>query len=963
MNHKISLWGLIGSILISIHSFGQNINKIEFFVDTDPGIGLAINVPISPVLQKQVNNFTFNVPVGSLTPGVHKLYIRARADDGKWSMVFEKTISGATIPPTPTIVKAEYFINADPGFGLGVNIPITTGQTTLANVNFPIPSGSLTGGTDYLYIRTKDETGKWSEVLMKQLDNLIVPATPAIVKAEYFINTDPGFGQGVNIPITAGQTTLSNVNFTIPSGSLTGGTDYLYVRTKDETGKWSEVFMKQLDNLVSLPTPAIVKAEYFINTDPGFGLGVNIPIAAGQTTLTNVNFTIPAGSLTGSTDYLYVRTKDETGKWSEVLIKQLDNVVTSPIPAIVKAEYFLNTDPGFGLGVNIPITTGQTNLTNVNFTIPSGSLTGVTDYLYIRTKDENGKWSEPVMKQLDNLVNPPTPAIVKAEYFLNADPGFGLGVDIPVTPGQTTLTNINFTIPSGSLTGSTDYLYVRAKDEGGKWSEPVMKQLDNLVSPPVSAIVKAEYFINTDPGFGSGINIPITAGQTTLTNVNFTIPSSSLTGGTDYLYVRTKDENGKWGEVLMKQLDNLVSPPIPAIVKAEYFINTDPGFGSGVNIPITSGQAMLSNINFTIPSGTLTSGTDYLYIRTKDENGKWSEPLMRQLDNLVNPPASAIVRAEFFINTDPGFGSGNNIVIPSGQTDLSGISFNIPTASLTSAINYLYIRTKDEKGKWSEPLMRQMDNLSNSTPAIVKAEYFLDTDPGFGSGINIPITAGQTTLTGVNFNLNYGILSNGEHSLWVRTKDERGRWGVVATKRIIKANPHIMANAAPNPVCLGAPIAINFTTNNAGSFTYSAFISNASGSFSEKIALGSLTGSTTASTINATIPSFIAQGEHYKVRVESSNGVDGIESDYLIVKACTADCNQTLTLASPTDNYSGQYLLKESNQPITATNIISGTSNVIYRSAKSILLTPQNGGGFLVAGGSVFKAEIGGCPQ
>jgi hypothetical protein len=963
MNHKISLWGLMVGILITIHSFGQNINKIEFFVDTDPGIGLATNVPISPILQKQISNLTFNVPVGSLSPGVHKLYIRTRSDDGKWSIVFEKTILGAIAPSTPAIVKAEYFINTDPGFSLGVNIIIPSGQTNISNIAFTIPSGSLPIGTNYLYVRTKDEKGKWSEALMKQLNNTVSPPVASIVKAEYFINTDPGFGLGVNIPITAGQTSLANVNFTIPAGSLTGGTDYLYIRTKDEAGKWSEVFMRQLENVVTPPSPAIVKAEYFINTDPGFGLGTNIVIPSGQTTLSNIPFTIPSGSLPVGTNYLYVRTKDESGKWSEPLLRQLNNVVSPPAASIVNAEYFMNTDPGFGLGVNIPITAGQTSLSNVNFIIPSGSLTGGTDYLYVRTKDESGKWSEVFMKQLENIVNPPAASIVKAEYFINTDPGFGLGVNIPITAGQTTLNSVNFTIPSGSLTGGTDYLYIRTKDENGKWSEVLMKQLENIVSPLAPAIVKAEYFINTDPGFGLGVNITIPVGQTSLSNVNFNIPSGSLTGGTDYLYVRTKDEQGRWSEVFMKQLENVVSPPIPSIVKAEYFINTDPGFGLGVNIPITAGQTSLPNVNFTIPSGSLTGGTDYLYVRAKDESGKWSEVFMKQLENVVSPPIPSIVKAEYFINTDPGFGLGVNIPITAGQTSLPNVNFIIPSGSLTVGTDYLYVRTKDESGKWSEPLMKQLDNLSSTNLAIVKAEYFVDTDPGFGSGINIPITAGQTVLTGVNFNLNYGSLSNGEHSLWVRAKDEQGKWSVVAMKRIIKAAPHIMADAAPNPVCLGAPIAINFNTDNAGSFTYTAFISNASGSFSEKIALGNLISSATAATINGVIPSYISKGEYYKIRIESSNGVDGIKSDFLIVNACNADCNQTLTLASSTDDYNGQYLLKQSNEAITATNIISGTSNVIYRSAKSILLTPQNGAGFLVGGGAVFKAEIGGCPQ
>jgi len=961
MNHKISLWGLMVSILITIHSFGQNINKIEFFVDTDPGIGLATNVPISPALQKQVSNLTFNVPVGALAPGAHKLYIRARSDDGKWSTVFEKTILGVTTLPSPAIVKAEYFINTDPGVGLGVNIPLTAAQTSISNLNFNIPVGSLTSGTDYLYIRTKDEKGRWSEPLMKQLDNVVMPISSRIVKAEYFINTDPGVDSGVNIPITAGQTSLSNISFNIPIGSLTAGTDYLYIRTKDEKGRWSEPLMRQLDNVITPPSASIVKAEYFINTDPGVGLGVNIPITAGQTNLSNISFNIPVGSLTTDTDYLYIRTKDEKGRWSEPLMRQLDNIINPPTVAIVKAEYFINTDPGIGLGVNIPITAGQTSLSNISFNIPVGSLTAGTDYLYIRTKDEKGKWSEPLMKQLDNIANPLASAIVKAEYFINTDPGVGLGVNIPITAGQTSLSNISFNIPVGSLTAGTDYLYIRTKDEQGTWSEPLMKQLDNVVVPPSAAIVKAEYFINTDPGVGLGVNIPITAEQTSLASVNFNIPVASLTAGTDYLYIRTKDEKGKWSGPLMRQLDNVVNPPSAAIVKAEYFINTDPGVGLGVNIPITAGQTNLSSVNFNIPVASLTSGTDYLYIRTKDEKGKWSEPLMRQLDNVVTPPSAAIVKAEYFINTDPGVGLGINIPITAGQTNLASVSFNIPVATLTSGTDYLYIRTKDEKGKWSEPLMRQLDNLLNPTPAIVKAEYFVDTDPGFGAGINIPVLGSQTTLTGLSFNLNYGSLSNGEHLLWVRAKNEQGKWSVVAMKRIIKANPAIMANVAPDPVCLGAPIAINFTTSAAGPHTYTAFISNASGSFSEKIVLGSMASNTATNTINGVIPSFIANGEYYKVRVEASNGTTGIETDYLVVNACAADCNQTLTLASPTDNYNGQYLLKQSNQTISATNVISGSSNVIYRSGKSILLTPQNGAGFVVGNGAVFKAEIGGC--
>ncbi|MBK6978871.1 MAG: hypothetical protein IPH28_18740 [Cytophagaceae bacterium] len=251
----------------------------------------------------------------------------------------------------------------------------------------------MTSGTDFLCVRTQNEKGQWSEVMMKQLENVPLLVSSSIVKAEYFINSDPGFGNGVNIPVTAGLVDLANVNFTIPSGSLTAGTDFLYVRTQNEKGQWSEVLMKQLENVPPAVSPAIVKAEYFINTDPGFGNGVNIPITAGQVDLSNVSFTIPSASLTAGTDFLFVRTKNEKGQWSEVLMKQLENVPTLAAPAIVKTEYFINSDPGFGNGVSIPVTAGQVNLTNVNFTIPAASLTPATDFLLLepKTKKDNGQ--------------------------------------------------------------------------------------------------------------------------------------------------------------------------------------------------------------------------------------------------------------------------------------------------------------------------------------------------------------------------------------------------------------------------------------------------------------------------------------------------------------------------------------------------------------------------------------------
>lgn len=71
------------------------------------------------------------------------------------------------------------------------------------------------------------------------------------------------------------------------------------------------------------------------------------------------------------------------------------------------------------------------------------------------------------------------------------------------------------------------------------------------------------------------------------------------------------------------------------------------------------------------------------------------------------------------------------------------------------------------------------------------------------------------------------------------------------------------------------------------------------------------------------------------------------------------NCTQNLTLTNPIDNIDqGEVIHQASsiNGKIQASNLISGTANVIYQ-AKSIELNPS----FKAEMGTVFKAEIGGC--
>jgi hypothetical protein len=142
----------------------QNITRIEYYLDTDPGYGLATNVPLS--VGTPINDFDISVPMTNVTDGFHKVYVRAKDANGAWSMVsshqfLRTTITLAPVTPIPTIVKAEYFIDTDPGYGLATNVPLTAG-TPINNLLTTINIIGLNSGSHIVYVRTKDVNGMWS---------------------------------------------------------------------------------------------------------------------------------------------------------------------------------------------------------------------------------------------------------------------------------------------------------------------------------------------------------------------------------------------------------------------------------------------------------------------------------------------------------------------------------------------------------------------------------------------------------------------------------------------------------------------------------------------------------------------------------------------------------------------------------------------------------------------------------
>jgi hypothetical protein len=159
---------------------------------------------------------------------------------------------------------------------------------------------------------------------------------------------------------------------------------------------------------------------------------------------------------------------------------------------------------------------------------------------------------------------------------------------------------------------------------------------------------------------------------------------------------------------------------------------------------------------------------------------------------------TVIEEAEYYFDTDPGPGNGTAITIPEPQTSAVEFSFDIPAetmATLDDGLHKLVCRFKDDDGDWSVAFVRNIlvgeDTVPKSTPDIVAAEYYFDTDPGQGNGTPITIdpAAEQVELA---FDIpaeTIDALEVGFHKLQVRFQDSEGDWSIAFSRLISRIAP------------------------------------------------------------------------------------------------------------------------------------------------------------------------------
>ncbi len=398
------------------------------------------------------------------------------------------------------LVAAEYYIDTDPGKGNGTAIANAEDGTfdgDVESINVNISASNYTEGTHTIYVRFKDASGKWG--VSKGIVFKIEEQTEFIYElseAEYFIDTDPGQGNGTPISGTFTESS-ETLSFDVSASGLAEGQHKIYVRFKDANGKWGsprgQVFKvsEQADFTYSLS-----KAEYFIDTDPGEGNGTAITSTKDGTFDSQeemVELDVALASLSDGPHTIYTRFQDNTGKWGSKRGFQFMVESSEEEDLIIEtAEYFIDTDPGKGAGtpISAPVDGAfDEAVEELEATFTLSNLPVGRHYAYFRVKGSNGKWgpARGVPFLVENIA-----IIDRAEYFFNNDPGEGNGTPISAAAASDGTFNsteevidMDIDVSETGLAEGSHTMYIRFRNSKGEWSQPSSKNITIQTKPTI----------------------------------------------------------------------------------------------------------------------------------------------------------------------------------------------------------------------------------------------------------------------------------------------------------------------------------------------------------------------------------------------------------------------------------------------------------------------------------------------
>lgn len=320
-------------------------------------------------------------------------------------------------------------------------------------------------------------------------------------------------------------------------------------------------------------------------------------------------------------------------------------------------------------------------------------------------------------------------------------------------------------------------------------------------------IVRLEYFIDTDPGYGMGQSMTISANTTTL-DILSEIDLNEITTGVHTLYFRIKDENNVWSHtnsrVFLKEATSVANTSV-SVSDVEYFLDEDPGHGSGIPLSVASNSQIDHETSLDISE--IANGVHTIYFRVRDSSGSWGLAHSKSFvkAQVGNPPSRPqFVSGEYFFDADPGPGNG----LPLTVSESEALDFTTPIglSEVGNGVHTFNIRLRDNFSNWgfvhSRPFVRQLNTQREPLPAISSVEYYFNSDPGVGNRRSLSFE--QKAAIDVMGSLDLSGNATGTHTLFLKSTNENGAPSFVHTQDIfIDDCVFPTPGFATEPTCFG----------------------------------------------------------------------------------------------------------------------------------------------------------------
>ncbi|MFO8144318.1 MAG: hypothetical protein R6T89_01100 [Candidatus Syntrophosphaera sp.] len=218
-------------LFTSVEVCSFTVASIEYFFDEDPGPGNG-----TLVYGRDTVEINEVIDTSALSPGIHRIYARARDDTGTWGL---PQSAAFLVPKTApafeerTVAAIEYFFDEDPGPGNGT---LVYGRNTV-EIDEVIATTALSPGIHRICVRALDDSGTWG---MPQIHTFLVPRAnqpgTLITQLEYFVDSDPGMGNGIPVAIMPGASI--NIDIALALGAIEHGNHSLCIRAKNNERAW-----------------------------------------------------------------------------------------------------------------------------------------------------------------------------------------------------------------------------------------------------------------------------------------------------------------------------------------------------------------------------------------------------------------------------------------------------------------------------------------------------------------------------------------------------------------------------------------------------------------------------------------------------------------------------------------------------------------------------------------------------